>query len=135
MTIDTHCYAKFCNYLDITKALKLTYQKNGSITIFYIMYFFVLFVSHLVAFMKIGDKLRCDSSRWMKKGQLESIGECAQSCHGVSSVFIYGTTEWGLSKFCRGTPPKCACYCETSADNEGKCSLRSNRNYNLYKYT
>ena len=84
-------------------------------------------------FVKIGDKKRCSGSS-IENGLLETVEACALGCHGVSSLFRYGTTEWKNSFICNDYPVKCYCDCETSADGDGKCDLVDDLSYNIYKY-
>ena len=64
-------------------------------------------------------------------GRMESVEECAEACAGVSSMFIFGTNDFG-KKRCNWKG--CTCYCETSAAADGTCKVKNHRGYRLYRY-
>ena len=64
-------------------------------------------------------------------GRLESVEECAEACTGVSSMFIFGTNDFGKKRCNR---KGCKCYCETSAATDGTCNVKNHRGYRLYRY-
>ena len=71
---------------------------------------------------------------------LKSLEECASVCNGVSSMFVFGTNDFGNDNQCNidssdWRPLGCLCYCETSATAEGTCNSYSHNGYRLYKYT
>ena len=60
-----------------------------------------------------------------------NLEDCARSCRGISSVFAYGTNDYGTIRcYNQG----CHCYCETSSFPNGTCSLVNHNGYRLYKY-
>ena len=76
------------------------------------------------------DKTECAGSEINKRNE-PNLESCAQSCIGISSMFIYGTNDFGDNRcFSNG----CACFCETAAAPEGTCSKVGNSGYKLYKY-
>ena len=60
-----------------------------------------------------------------------SIRYCAAACKALSSMFAFGTNDYGKTR-CSGL--KCACLCETSASSDGTCKEVGNTGYRLYKY-
>ena len=64
-------------------------------------------------------------------GRKESVDECANSCRGLSTMFIVGTTDYGA-----GTcgDKKCSCFCETGATIDGTCKLADSTGYRVYKF-
>ena len=60
----------------------------------------------------------------------KTLDECAKACWGISSMFTYGTNDYGEKKC--GTQG-CPCWCET-ATKEGTCQMIDATGYNLYKY-
>ena len=67
----------------------------------------------------------------MYKGYFHEISECAESCRQVSSMFIFGTNEFGKN---RCNENGCACYCETAATSDGHCQMKDHKGYNLFKF-
>ena len=65
-------------------------------------------------------------------GKKRTLSDCADSCREISSMFIYGTNDFGETK-CYNGDGYCPCYCETSA-KDGKCEWVDNSGYRLYKY-
>ena len=88
-----------------------------------------------LAWAKIADKKECGGSE-ESKGTKKTLEECAKSCKGISSLFIYATNDFG-SKYCKTNGMEdCPCYCETSS-TDGRCKmgqLIDNGAYKLYKY-
>ena len=70
------------------------------------------------------------------KGYFSSLEECASSCEKISSMFAFGTNEYGTDR-CKedeedGTT--CKCICETAATSDGVCNQISHSGYRLYTY-
>ena len=78
----------------------------------------------------VGEKQECGGKEELM-GRLESVEECAEACTGVSSMFIFGTNDFG-KKRCNWKG--CKCYCETSAAADGTCNVKNHRGYRLYRY-
>ena len=68
-------------------------------------------------------------------GWFESVTECAIRCFERSSMFIFGSVDFGRTDRCLGDPQRCKCQCEMTATNEGECDVTANTGYRLYKYT
>ena len=64
-------------------------------------------------------------------GMVPSISDCASACKGLSSMFAFGTNDYG-NALCSNL--KCQCLCETSASPGGKCTKVRHTGYHLYKY-
>lgn len=64
-------------------------------------------------------------------GSKKTLSECAKSCRGTSSMFIYGTNDFGDPK-CTNSEG-CSCYCEISSRG-GECNKVDHNGYRLYKY-
>ena len=64
-------------------------------------------------------------------GYMRTITQCADACRATSSVFIFGTNDFGEMRCffpCRG----CSCYCETESSS-GRCNEEIDHNgYRLY---
>ena len=82
-----------------------------------------------------GHKVRCDGQAVIKgllnKGTELTIKDCAAACMGLTSMFSFGTNDFGQSK-CNAT--KCNCLCETSSTTDGNCSTTDTDGYRLYTY-
>ena len=78
----------------------------------------------------VGEKTKC-SGRESAKGNVLSITECASHCKEESSMFIFGTNDFGGARCLKGG---CECFCETSAKLDGSCELIDNNAFRLYKY-
>ena len=78
----------------------------------------------------VGEKQECGGKEELM-GRMESVEECAEACTGVSSMFIFGTNDFG-KKRCNWKG--CKCYCETSAAADGTCKVKNHRGYRLYRY-
>ena len=62
---------------------------------------------------------------------MDSIDECAMACNGVSSMFVFGTNDFGTT---RCYADGCTCLCETGAKDDGTCDTVSNKGYHLYRF-
>ena len=63
--------------------------------------------------------------------RIETVDECANKCSGLSTMFAFGTNDFGTQRCQNGF---CKCICETSATKEGFCHQISHRGYRLYRY-
>ena len=67
-------------------------------------------------------------------GDVLSLIECANGCSMMkSSMFIFGTNDFGEKKCNEGGKKGCRCYCETSA-KAGECNQKDHNGYRLYKF-
>ena len=96
--------------------------------------------------MLVKEKTECAGSE-KKIGMVPSIRDCAAACKGRSSMFAFGTNDYGNSRCSndyskltwRLRPElkvvlKCQCLCETSASSDGTCKEVRHTGYRLYKY-
>ena len=66
----------------------------------------------------------------VNKGRMDSIDECAKACNGISSMFAFGTNDFGVVRcFSDG----CQCLCETAAKDDGTCDMVDHKGYHLYR--
>jgi len=84
-------------------------------------------------FKLVAQGTECNGAE-KKVGYRASPAACAQSCSGKSSMFAFGTNNFGTIR-CR-SDGHCWCYCETASAN-GVCtgSLSKHNGYNLYRFT
>ena len=76
------------------------------------------------------DKDLPKEKREVNKGKQQSVVHCANACHVISPIFIYGVK--GTSACQDG---HCSCYCERHVDDDGKCmQTRTNKKYDLFRY-
>ena len=63
------------------------------------------------------ERKRCGGTR-TNQGWKATVADCADSCRGKSSMFSWGTTDFGANPCldCRG----CRCFCEFSSSS-GTC--------------
>ena len=80
--------------------------------------------------MLVKEKTECAGSE-KKIGMVPSIRDCATACKPLSSMFAFGTNDYGNSRCSNG---KCQCLCETSASSDGTCIEVRHTGYKLYKY-
>ena len=78
----------------------------------------------------IADKTECAGSE-NSYGDISTVTECSKRCKGQSSMFAFGTNDYGTTR-CYSTG--CTCLCETAASSDGTCSQTSHNGYRLYKY-
>ena len=76
------------------------------------------------------EKVECTGDE-VPQGRLNDVESCAKACKDTSSMFIYGTNDFGEDRcYANG----CECTCETSALADGTCTTASHNGYRLYKY-
>ena len=73
-----------------------------------------------------GDKIEYGYER-----RISTAEECAKACKGQSSIFSFGTNDFGKQKCKDGV---CMCLCETEASSDGSCPLYRNKGYRLYQF-
>ena len=64
------------------------------------------------------------------EGKMNSIDECANACRKKSSMFVFGTNDFG-GNGCDNQG--CKCLCETGANADGSCENVQNKGYRLYR--
>ena len=61
---------------------------------------------------------------------------CAEACRGISTMFVYGTNDYGYSgDRCPAMYGGCKCLCETAATSDGDCNRSPHAGYRLYRFT
>ena len=93
-------------------------------------YFIVIFILAL-EWVLVQEKTECSGSESFI-GEFPSISGCASQCKMVSSMFAFGTNDYGTE---RCNNDGCKCLCETSATEEGTCTIVNHNGYRLYKYS
>ena len=78
----------------------------------------------------VSDRSECGGSE-TGVGQFTRIIECAEKCKAISSMFAFGTNDYGTPRCNNG---KCTCLCETAATSDGSCNIVSHNGYRLYKH-
>ena len=79
----------------------------------------------------VSEKKECLGGDY-ENGKFHAVDDCAALCNGVSSMFAFGTNDFGTS---RCYVDGCRCLCETSATAEGTCTTVDHNGYRLYKYS
>ena len=64
--------------------------------------------------------------------EVAGLDRCASLCKTKSSLFSYGTNDYGKTPCKRGV---CPCTCEKSATPDGSCRQVSSSGNRLYAYT
>ena len=78
----------------------------------------------------VAAKTECtgQEERWI--GKVQDVETCARSCKGVSSMFIYGTNDFGEFGCIDG---QCKCLCLNS-DDEKACESVNEYQYWFYNF-
>ena len=82
----------------------------------------------------VAEKKECDGSEiaYRYDEKISTVGECANKCQESSSMFIFGTNDFGNPRCNEGA---CWCICETSATSVGTCNQIPHDGYRLYRYS
>ena len=83
-----------------------------------------------IGFIQVEEKSKCEGQE-ITAGIFNSITDCASICRGISTLFAFGTNDFGGIQCESGG---FRCLCETSASKEGTCKKVENKNYRLYMY-
>ena len=83
-----------------------------------------------VSWKLIAEQVECAGTE-EGKGVLGDVRSCAEACSGISSLFVYGTNDFGGTR-CYETG--CNCICETAANADGTCSRIGHAGYRLFKH-
>ena len=99
----------------------------------FVYYFNLIDNVRLLKWSLVAIKMECSGEEignffWKAR----HLQDCAKSCVGLSTMFIYGTNDFGTT---RCNNDGCKCFCETSATQEGNCTLTNNNGYRLYQYS
>ena len=79
-----------------------------------------------------GEQQECSGAE-VGGGSFSDVNDCAEACKGKSSMFAFGTNDFGTTRCYSGNNKGCSCLCETSATN-GNCKVVSHSGYRLYRY-
>ena len=96
----------------------------------------VPYFSHLefVNYSHVEDKVECNGAE-IYNYNVKDVSSCAGVCKNVSSLFVYGTNEFGKNRCKIPTNPEgCACACETAATPDGTCDTQAHNGFKLYKF-
>ena len=89
---------------------------------------FIMFVSEKI--WLINEKVECKGTEIQKMAK--TLLGCADQCFKESTVFAFGTNDFGLDRCFK--EQGCYCICETGASNHGYCEETYHNGYRLYKY-
>jgi len=78
----------------------------------------------------VADRKECGGKE-VNKGFLSTVDQCAKACKTTSTMFAYGTNDFGAT---RCNDKGCRCFCETAAFKDGTCSEVKHNGYRLYRY-
>ena len=82
----------------------------------------------------VAEKKECDGAEieYGYNETIASVEECANKCRKLSSMFAFGTSDFGNSRCITGGV--CKCLCETSATKQGSCNQIDHKGYRLYRF-
>ena len=81
----------------------------------------------------VADKSECGGAEWQPAGSpAYHVGTCAHMCRGISSMFVFGTNDYGTTRC--DEKGACKCWCEIAATRDGTCTIISHSGFRLYKY-
>ena len=89
-----------------------------------------IYANKLLVWSIFREKAECGGAEVYLDETFHSIDECAKACNGISSMFAFGTNDFGND---RCWSNGCACLCETAANDDGNCDVVGNTGYRLYK--
>ena len=78
----------------------------------------------------VGEEKECGCDE-IYVGRKEAVGGCVTACYGRSSMFIFGTNDYGVT---RCWEKGCSCICELAASLDGTCQRTGHNGYRLYRY-
>ena len=78
----------------------------------------------------VRQKARCQGSE-EGHGKVASINACASMCNQITSMFIFGTNDFGKDE-CDGG--NCDCFCESDAADDGTCQQIADKGFRLYRF-
>ena len=83
-------------------------------------------------FALVAEKTECSGKEY-SRGYMANAEQCAVACKGWSTLFVFGTNDFGTNRC--NDEGHCRCYCETQALKDGTCSQIDHAGYRLYKFT
>ena len=84
---------------------------------------------HTVGYHLVEDKTECSGTEKSMTLTFD-VGHCAKMCQGISTMFVFGTNDYGNDRCYDGG---CKCLCETAAKSDGTCNKVSHNGYRLYR--
>ena len=123
----TRCYSDGCTCLCETGA-----KDDGTCdTVNHNGYHLYRFGSTNIEWSLVEEKKECTGEE-VNKGGKDSIDQCAMACSRLSSMFVFGTNDFGNDRcFSDG----CKCICETGAKDDGTCDTVGHNGFRLYRYS
>ena len=123
----TRCYADGCTCLCETGA-----NDDGTCdTVDHKGYHLYRFGTTNIDWSLVDEKKECGGEE-VNKGGMDSIDQCAMACSKLSSMFVFGTNDFGNDRcFSDG----CKCICETAAKDDGTCDTVDHNGFRLYKFS
>ena len=87
---------------------------------------------YLVGWKLVAEKVECSGAE-VEAAPLThlDLGSCAEGCKDKSSMFIFGTNDYGVT---RCGEKGCSCICELAASLDGTCQRTGHNGYRLYRY-
>ena len=83
----------------------------------------------------VATKKECTGSE-IYAGKFDRIEQCFQKCKRISSIFAWGTNEFGTIRCDENDEMgPCKCLCETAAKPGGSCTQTSHNGYRIYRLT
>ena len=81
----------------------------------------------------VAEKKECDGAEieYGYNETIASVEECANKCRKSSSMFAFGTNDFGVPR-CDNNG--CQCLCETAAADDGTCDSVQHKGYRLYRF-
>ena len=86
-------------------------------------------VERYVGWKLVAEQKECGGLE-IARAATTDIKECADACYGISSMFIFGTNDFGRTR----CDPKCHCFCETAATPDGTCNTVTSDGFRLFTY-
>ena len=85
----------------------------------------------VVDWLLVAEKSKCQDDSEIDIESVSTLQECARVCKGISSMFAFGTNDFGEDQC---ISEGCKCLCEVSALKHGECTLLESLGYRLYRY-
>ena len=82
----------------------------------------------------VAEQKECDGAEieYGYNETIASVEECANKCRESSSMFAFGTNDFGSPRCIKGGV--CKCLCETSSTKQGSCNQIDHKGYRLYRF-
>ena len=90
-----------------------------------------IFLKCYIDWTLVAEKKRCNGDL-KQLGRVPTIEKCANGCRNISSVFAYGTNDYGYPIGCRKNRG-CICICQKYTIGGNCVSEKDARGYRLYR--